>query len=384
MRFTRLRLKNWRNFKEVDLQLGKRLFITGPNASGKSNLLDAFRFLRDIAKEGGGVQEAVRERGGLSKIRCLAARKNPEVVIAVDLASGDEESPTRWFYEIALVQQSRGLRRVLVQREVVRRNGESVLDRPEDVDRQDDLRLTETHLEQISRNQTFRPIAEAFRRILYLHLVPQLLKFPQLAQRDFPGEDPFGVRFLERVMETPEKTRRARLKKIETALKAAVPELQNLTVSKDEMGVPHLEAVYQHWRPDAGRQREDQFSDGTLRLIGLLWTLLEGDDLLLLEEPELSLHSAIVKRLPELIWRMQQARGRQVFVSSHSAEIFSNEGILPENIALLAPQGSEGTHVRLASDIAEIQCLLDEGMSPAEAVLPRTAPDRIVQLSLFD
>lgn len=65
MQFTRLKLKNWRNFTRVDLALGERLFITGPNASGKSNLMDAFRFLRDIAKSGGGLQEAVTLRGGL-------------------------------------------------------------------------------------------------------------------------------------------------------------------------------------------------------------------------------------------------------------------------------------------------------------------------------
>lgn len=55
MHFTRLKLKNWRNFVNVDLAIGERLFITGPNASGKSNLLDVFRFLRDIAKTGGGL-----------------------------------------------------------------------------------------------------------------------------------------------------------------------------------------------------------------------------------------------------------------------------------------------------------------------------------------
>jgi hypothetical protein len=77
MRFSRLILKNWRNFVHVDLKMQERLFITGPNASGKSNLLDVFRFLRDIAKDGGGLQAAVRDRGGLSKIRCLAARRHP-------------------------------------------------------------------------------------------------------------------------------------------------------------------------------------------------------------------------------------------------------------------------------------------------------------------
>ena len=41
----------------MDTPLGRRMFLVGTNASGKSNFLDALRFLRDIAKtEGGGLQ----------------------------------------------------------------------------------------------------------------------------------------------------------------------------------------------------------------------------------------------------------------------------------------------------------------------------------------
>ncbi len=50
--------------------------------------------------------------------------------------------------------------------------------------------------------------------------------------------------------------------------------------NRDEMtGLPHLEARYAHWRPQGVWHRENQFSDGTLRLIALLWSLLEGDSL---------------------------------------------------------------------------------------------------------
>ena len=45
MRFTRFHLANWRNFGHVDIELARRIFVVGPNASGKSNFLDAFRFL---------------------------------------------------------------------------------------------------------------------------------------------------------------------------------------------------------------------------------------------------------------------------------------------------------------------------------------------------
>lgn len=384
MHFTRLRLKNWRNFTRVDLPLGERLFVTGPNASGKSNLLDAFRFLRDIARTGGGLNQAVRERGGLGKIRCLAARRDPHVEIEVELEEPSGGSPTRWRYGLGLTQESRGLRRLLLTHERVWKNGQAVLARPDDEDRTDDLRLTETHLEQISANREFRPLSEVFQRILYVHLVPQLLKFPQLANREAPGEDPFGVKFLERMMETPEKTRRSRLRKIESALRLAVPELKALQDEKDKQGFPHIAAVYQHWRPNAGRQREDQFSDGTLRLISLLWTLLDGDSLLLLEEPELSLHASIVARLPDVIWKMQRARRRQVFLSSHSTELFSDAGIGPAEVALLRPRGSEGTEVALAEHVEGVRLLLEGGMNMAEAVLPMTAPAQVSQLSLFD
>ncbi|TEU15991.1 MAG: chromosome segregation protein SMC, partial [Anaerolineales bacterium] len=55
MRFSRIKLENWRNFQEADVPLQNRVFLVGANASGKSNFLDAFRFLRDIVMPGGGL-----------------------------------------------------------------------------------------------------------------------------------------------------------------------------------------------------------------------------------------------------------------------------------------------------------------------------------------
>jgi len=383
MYFTNLKLKNWRNFSNADIAIGERLFITGPNASGKSNLLDAFRFLRDLVKDGGGLQQAIRDRGGLTKIRCLAARRYPNVEIEVELSDTPGSGSATWRYSIGLRQEQRGSRRVMITHECVWNNDQNILTRPDDKDREDDQRLTQTHIEQITSNKEFRTIAEIFRKTLYLHLVPQLLRYPGIANREAVTEDPFGLKFLDRIMDTPEKTRRARLRKIEQALKFAIPELEKLRDTQ-ERGFPHLEAYYKHWRPQGGRQREDQFSDGTLRLIGLLWSLLESDSLLLLEEPELSLHTAIVSKLPAVIWRLQKNRRRQVILTSHSSELLSDRGIRPDEVALLRPHGSEGTEIALASDKEEICLLLEGGMTLAEAVLPMTAPAEADQLGLFE
>ena len=76
---------NWRNFRSVAVDLRDRMFIVGPNASGKSNFLDVFRFLRDIAKAGGGLQKGIDDRGGVSTLRCFAARRDPSIKIRVEL-----------------------------------------------------------------------------------------------------------------------------------------------------------------------------------------------------------------------------------------------------------------------------------------------------------
>ena len=92
MIITRLKLENWRNFTDVDIPLSDRAFIIGPNASGKSNLLDAIRFLRDVAKrEGGGLRTAVLRRGGVRQIRSLSSHSNSGITIEVHLSRDSDE-----------------------------------------------------------------------------------------------------------------------------------------------------------------------------------------------------------------------------------------------------------------------------------------------------
>ncbi len=74
LRFTEVSLENWRNFASVRVELQRRVFLIGPNASGKSNFLGLFRFLHDLVSVGGGFQEAVRKRRGISSLRCAAAK----------------------------------------------------------------------------------------------------------------------------------------------------------------------------------------------------------------------------------------------------------------------------------------------------------------------
>lgn len=102
LKIVRLQLNNWKNFHALDVGVPDRLFLIGPNAAGKSNFLDAFRFLKDLASPGGGLLESVRRRGEMRAIRCLAARNESDVSVAAEL----EGSGVRWRYELGLEEDS--------------------------------------------------------------------------------------------------------------------------------------------------------------------------------------------------------------------------------------------------------------------------------------
>lgn len=385
MLISRLKLKNWRNFKKVDVQLRERVYVIGPNASGKSNLLDVVRFLRDVAKkEGGGLQKAISDRGGITKLRSLLARKDPEIRIEIEISDKVDEAPI-WRYSLAFSSEGVGQQRPIVREEKVEdlRNNKLLLNRPDPDDHDDPDRLTQTHLEQINTNKNFREIADFVESVTYLHLVPQLLKYAKELGGYRMENDPFGQAFLERIAKSPEKTRNSRLSKIEEALKVCVPNMQNLRFVRDEVsGMPHLEALYKHWRPDAGWQKEDQFSDGTLRLLGIMWSLLEGNSLLLLEEPELSLNEDIVRQIHRLIWRMQRLAKyrRQFFITTHSEALLQDHSIDPREVIRLEPT-QDGTVVAGPTD--QEKELISAGYSIAETLLPKVKPAQADQLSLF-
>jgi len=374
---TRLVLKNWRNFSSVDVALGDRVFLVGPNAAGKSNFLEVFRFLCDIAKsEGGGLQNAIAEAGGLKKIRCLAARRNPDVEVEIHLSEGAGQPPL-WRYAIGLTQDDDESKSRLVYEKVFQ-NGKQILNRPDDnpADKADPERLTQTHLESTFANQEFRTVAKFLERVSYVHLVPQLVRHPDRFVAAKITAEPFGLSFMERLAKTPKGERTEFLKRVGKALRVAVPQFKDLSYVEDGKGKPHIQVIYKHWRPPGARQQEDQFSDGTIRFVGLFWALLESQGLLLLEEPELSLNNEIVRQIPALMHKLAGQQGRQVIVSTHSGALLSDEGIGLEEVLLLIPD-EEGTDVRPANSIKEAKALVEGGMKVGDAVLPLTSPQQM-------
>jgi predicted ATPase len=312
MRITHLTLKNWRTFKNLEIDVGERLIIIGPNASGKSNLLDAVRFLRDLAIPGGGLQDAVRTRGGLSRVRCLFARNHNHGLVEISVALGDDVAPRQWTYSVSFRGEKGGHNRPVVARERVFREGHVVLDRPDDADEADAERLTQTSIEQISANKAFRDVAEFFAQTRYLHLVPQVIR--DASRSGDRVDDPFGGDFIAHMNRVAPKTRNAWLRRVTK------------------------------------------------------------------EEPELSLHPAVVRTLPSVLARAQRTTKAQVLLTTHSPELLLDEGVRPDEVLILKPT-DDGTEGDIVSGIADAMELIDSGLSLVDIVLPRSEPPEIYALA---
>jgi len=353
------------------------LFLVGPNASGKSNFLDVFRFLRDIClSTGGGFKLAVENRNGVSAIRCLSAREKSDIVIEVEIKDDNNKV---WTYRLSFGQNQN--RNPLIKEEKVFFDGKTLLNRPDKNDIDDPARLSQTALEQITANKEFRLIANFFQTISYQHLIPQVVRDP-LGFSPFPvNNDPYGRDLLQRIDRTHATYKENRLKKIQSVLQIAIPQIKELQVVRDSTGVPHLVGVFEHWRPHGAKQYESQFSDGTLRLFGLLWSLYEGEGPLLMEEPELSLHPEVVRQLPSMIETIFRSRKikRQIIISTYSDEMLDSTAIGGEEVIWLEPS-KDGTLLKAPIDFPEVIDQLRNGLTPADVILPRTFPE---QLTLF-
>mgnify|MGYP001291948613 CR=1 FL=1 len=77
MTITRIQVSNFKSFKKLDLELNNFNVIIGANASGKSNFVDIFDFLRDIVNMDIGT--AISRHGGFEYLQHLESNQNENV-----------------------------------------------------------------------------------------------------------------------------------------------------------------------------------------------------------------------------------------------------------------------------------------------------------------
>ncbi|MGB9936764.1 MAG: AAA family ATPase [Methanobacterium sp.] len=86
MSITKLKFSNFKSFENVDVTLSNFNVLIGTNASGKSNLVKMFSFLRDIANRN--MEIAISRQGGIEYLRNVKIGSSEE--LSVELTSDKE------------------------------------------------------------------------------------------------------------------------------------------------------------------------------------------------------------------------------------------------------------------------------------------------------
>lgn len=88
----KLIVSNFRSIDHAEIDFSPLSIIVGANASGKSNLINVFRFIRDIITEG--IDNAIALQGGTTYLSNVRSSKGTPIDISLDLDLSDEE----WYY----------------------------------------------------------------------------------------------------------------------------------------------------------------------------------------------------------------------------------------------------------------------------------------------
>jgi predicted ATPase len=83
MSIKKIKISNFKSFKDVEVELGNFNVFIGANASGKTNFIQIFRFLRDLAVHG--LENAVSLQGGIDYLRNINLKDKNEFSLEVVL-----------------------------------------------------------------------------------------------------------------------------------------------------------------------------------------------------------------------------------------------------------------------------------------------------------
>ena len=371
VKLTHLAVTNWRNFAHIEFDMSSRLFVVGPNSSGKTNLLGALRFLGDIGRRGlvaasedlGGPDRYFRS--GADSAAFVATFNDPqnsvEFALFLRLMSTDSESTKRGSdadqtlaFPMTDPLTGEPNDRYLDVHQTITAGGKKPADEGESFPVED---------EEAQRTKVRQTLAG----IRYIHPNPK-----KMLERADRYDSDHGTGFFQHAGRFSDQQLNAALNRIRPIMAAAVPEVPNLSYLRMGLGT---EVVFYNDTPDPGARgvySHEQFSEGTLRLLGMLFdlaTLPLTTSIVLIEEPETFLQASIVRSMSSFLAEVAMNHDVQMVISTHSPELIDSEVVLPTEVLMLRSQNGETTGELLSqSSDPRIQAVLSAGMPKSEGL----------------
>ena len=344
----RVELRNYRSIEHCDVELGPLMFLVGPNASGKSNFLDALRFVADCLNTS--VSTALRSRGGLKQVchhsgpgfsikLTIALADEYIVEYLIEIGAGEKGAIeiTHETFTSSMIQYKRSRSELLdVSSASISFNFRKEISSlpPPQPDR--------LYLHSLGG---WSPLCKAVHQALaeMVFYNPSVAKMREHQDIDSGDRLTRDASNLASVLRAMAQSRPDSMKVVIAFLHAAIPKIKDVNALDvaDKVTLRFTEFALD---PTIDRQfYASNMSDGTLRILGILVALFQGMDadigFIGLEEPELGLHPAAA----EVLYDSFELASRlcQVLLTSHSSELLERDDIDPNSIlAFSAEKGS--------------------------------------------
>ena len=324
---TSIRLVNFKNFADETLRVGPFTVIVGANASGKSNIRDAFRFLHGIGR-GYSLAEIIGGKYGADwkPIRGAANEivRFGQAAFSIEVRMELEDTDARYLIEVS-----------------------------SDKERPNEFRFTKEELTGV-----FKP--DIFANMRFLELSPNQMREPA-----FPGATVLGD-FGENLPVVLEDIC-ADLKRKET-LTDWLSELTPMDVAdfkfpRDPSGRVHLMLCEANGRKVSAYSA----SDGTLRFLAMLAVLLgeNPQGLYFFEEIDTSIHPARQWLLLELIEKQAAKNNIQIMTTTHAPDLltFANDSTFENMSVVCRLEDSHDAIIRPVSELPNVRELRqDQGL----------------------
>jgi predicted ATPase len=375
----RLRLRNFRSFRDATVAFGSLNIVLGANASGKTNLMQAFRFLRDLTRHD--LEYAAAQQGGVEYLCHLGSAGSTFTLEATHkLRGGGRKTAQAW--RVARVEHALTVRVVRTRYAVeiaqeslmatlargrgdaatvhLARRGERATVRIDPRSVADALGTPAEGQFDLPKTASLLSVAPFPLHIprLYTDLLALHDFTPKTAKRSAPltthrelSEDASNLaQVLARILQ--HEAQRARLQNL---LRYLLPHLESLEVAPilgKEVQLQAKEPYFAQPIPAA------LLSEGTVEVIALVVALFFSKphaETLLFEEPDRSLHPQVLARLMHLL--REVAARKQLIFTTHSPEILRHARV--EDLLLVERDAQGGSVIKRPAELEMVRAFLE-------------------------
>ena len=344
-------IRHYKSLDNVVIEFSNPITVlVGPNAVGKSNIVDCLRFVRDAV--GSDLEHAVSKRGGIGRVRQYSKTKPFKVSVKLEFIQDFADYSDRPAqYEFAIESQTASNYTVDSERSTFYESGRKgdvpekshfTRDKSGLVQSAKSERPYKVALDQLALGQSRGllvppawPIERFVRDWRCSEIYPNRLREPNTPDKDkVLSED---GRNWASVLKALRRTPRGKdaLDRVFEAMRVAVPSFQDVTVSA--VG-SYLVPLFRCTVGSQGKDRVEfdpvQLSDGTLRIFGILLALYQvpAPKLLVIEEPEQAVHPGVLGVLADAF--REASESTQIIVTTHSPHFIDH--FQPEEVRVVS------------------------------------------------